>query len=461
MPGIPAWQAVDLASLPWYTAQVRAGRPLVLSRLPEDLPPEAAAEAELAAAIGLKSSLTLPLTIGGRVLGGLGLGVFHAPRRGAPELIPALELMAAALSNALERARGQHLLEAAQDDLERGRQEIRELKDRLDAGAVYLRKEVLRAQGFDEIVGNSAALSKVLHQVTQVAAADSPVLILGETGTGKDLVARAIHGRSGRRDKPLLAVNCAALPDALIESELFGYERGAFTGAVTRTCGRFEVADGGSILLDEVGELPLGAQAKLLRVLEGGCFERLGSSKTVHVDVRVIAATNRDLEKEVREGRFRADLYYRLNVFPLQVPPLRARSEDVPLLVWHFINAKQGPLGRAIDQVPDPLLRALQAYGWPGNVRELENVVERALILTSGSTLAMDPSFLEPREEPAPFPSESSLDEVQRAHIQAVLRQCGWRVAGRGNAAERLGLKRGTLQFRMKKLGIQRPARDA
>ena len=298
------------------------------------------------------------------------------------------------------------------------------------------------------------ALAKVLHQIELVAAADSPVVILGETGTGKDLVARAIHERSRRKNRPLVAVNCAALPDALIESELFGYEKGAFTGAVARTFGRFEVAHGGSILLDEIGEMPLAVQGKLLRVLEGGTFERLGSAKTTTVDVRVIAATNRDLAREVREGRFRADLYYRLNVFPLTVPPLRERAEDVPLLVWHFINEKQGTLGRSIARVPERLMQALERHAWPGNVRELENVIERALIVSTGPTLAIDSPFLDVADEDTPG---TRLDDVQRSHIAAVLRQCGWKIAGKGNAADRLGLKRGTLQFRMKKLGIQRP----
>jgi transcriptional regulator with PAS, ATPase and Fis domain len=348
-------------------------------------------------------------------------------------------------------------LEQARADLERSRVEVREFRERLDAETACLRKEVFRVGGFDEIVGTSAVLSKVLHGIEQVAAADSPILILGETGTGKDLAARAIHERSRRRNRPLVPVNCAALPDALIESELFGYERGAFTGAVARTLGRFEAANGGSILLDEIGEMPLGAQAKLLRVLEAGTFERLGSSRTVQVDVRVIAATNRDLEKEVREGRFRADLYYRLNVFPVTLPPLRERVEDVPLLVWHFINAKQGALGRSIKRVPERLMRAFEGYAWPGNVRELENVIERALIVSAGPTLEVDAPFLEARAQTR----GTSLDDVQRAHIEEVLRQCGWKVAGKGNAAERLGLKRGTLQFRMKKLGIQRPESGA
>lgn len=346
-------------------------------------------------------------------------------------------------------------VEHAKADLERSRIEVREFKERLEAETACLRKEVFRVEGLDAIVGTSAVLSKVLHGIHQVAAADSPVLILGETGTGKGLAARAIHERSPRRNRPLVPVNCAALPDALIESELFGYERGAFTGAVARTLGRFEAAHGGSILLDEIGEMPLGVQAKLLRVLEGGTFERLGSSRTVRVDVRVIASTNRDLEKEVCEGRFRADLYYRLNVFPIVLPPLRDRVEDVALLVWHFINAKQGSLGRSIKRVPDELMRAFERYAWPGNVRELENVIERALIVSTGPTLAVDAPFLD-RGDARPG---NRLDDVQRSHIREVLQQCGWRVAGRGNAAERLGLKRGTLQSRMKKLGIERPER--
>ena len=315
---------------------------------------------------------------------------------------------------------------------------------------------------FPDIVGTSAALARVLQQVEQVAAVDSPVLILGETGTGKDLLARAIHERSRRKGRPMVAVNCAALPDGLIESELFGYERGAFTGAVTRTCGRFETASAGTILLDEVGELPLLAQAKLLRVLDGGGFERLGSSRTLRADVRVVAATNRDLEKDVSEGRFRADLYYRLNVLRLSVPPLRERPEDIPLLVRHFIAAKQGALGRSIRHVPDALMQAFERYGWPGNVRQLENVVERALIFTSGDVLAADASFLEAAERrPALGGTGTALMDIEREHIQAVLRACGWKVAGRGNAADRLGVKRSTLQFRMKKLGILRPQMDA
>jgi formate hydrogenlyase transcriptional activator len=356
---------------------------------------------------------------------------------------------------ALERTKQD--LQRAKDDLEKALEQVRELKERLEAENVVLQHEIRRKGDFEEIVGGSPALARVLEQVRRVAETDAPVLVLGETGTGKDLVARAVHDRSARRGRPLITVNCAALPDALIESELFGYERGAFTGAVTRTPGRFEVAHGGSILLDEIGELPLEVQAKLLRVLQTGEFERLGSSRTLRADVRLIAATNRDLEREVREGRFRADLFYRLSVFPLTLPPLRSRPEDIPLLVWHVIVRNQSRLGRHIERVPERLMRAFRAYAWPGNIRELENVVERALILSTGTTLAVDERFLGARREVA-RPASGLLADVERRHILDVLDACGWKIAGKGNAAERLGLNRSTLLFRMKKLGISRPA---
>jgi len=453
LPEIAPWPLDAL--LPWYTDQVRQGRALVLPRLPENLPPAATAEALFVTAVGLKSHLMLPLRAEGGVLGCLCIGSVRAFRSWPPELVSSLSLLAAVLASALLRRQAAERLRQADEQNRSLQEELRELRDRLEADTAYLQKEVLRAEGFDEMVGTSAALSKVLHQIEQVAAADSPVLVLGETGTGKDLVARAIHERSRRKNRPLIAINCAALPDALIESELFGYEKGAFTGAVARTLGRFEMADGGCVLLDEVGELPLGVQAKLLRVLEGGTFERLGSSRTIKVDVRVLAATNRDLARDVREGRFRPDLYYRLNVFPLTVPPLRERAEDVPLLVWHFINARQSTLGRSIKRVPERLMRALETHAWPGNVRELENLVERALIVSTGPNLEIDAPFAEIMGAAAS--SLTRLDDVQRAHIEAVLRQCGWKIAGKGNAADRLGLKRGTLQFRMRKLGIRRP----
>jgi len=334
--------------------------------------------------------------------------------------------------------------------------QVRELTERLEAETGVLQQEIGRSSDFEEIVGRTPGLTVILEQVRRVAETDAPVLVLGETGTGKDLLARAIHDRSARRTRPLVTVNCAALPATLIESELFGYEKGAFTGAMARTPGRFEVADRGTLLLDEVGELPLELQAKLLRVLQTGEFERLGSSKTLRTSARLIAATNRDLEREVREGRFRADLFFRLSVFPITLPPLRNRREDIPLLVWHLIARKQGRLGRHIERVPERLMRAFEAYAWPGNIRELENVVERALILTDGSTLAIDPQL--PGVRMAAPAGNGTLQEVERRYILDVLTQCGGRVAGPGNAAERLGLNRSTLLSRMKKLGIKRRA---
>jgi transcriptional regulator with GAF, ATPase, and Fis domain len=288
------------------------------------------------------------------------------------------------------------------------------------------------------------------------------VLLLGETGTGKELLARALHQRSPRSGRVFVRVNCAAIPATLIESELFGHEKGAFTGAVASRAGRFEAAHGGTLFLDEIGELGVDLQAKLLRVLQDGTFERVGSTRTTRADVRIIAATNRDLERAMAEGRFREDLFYRLSVFPIRVPPLRERPEDIPLLVWWMINRRQGELDRRIDDVPRRVMRALESYSWPGNVRELENVIERALILSQGPTLQVG-EFAGPLRaaRPAEAPPSSSayrtLDEVDRDHIRAVLERCGWRVNGPGNAAEVIGLHPNTLRFRMKKLGIARP----
>jgi formate hydrogenlyase transcriptional activator len=351
-------------------------------------------------------------------------------------------------------------LERAKAALETSLREVAELKDRLEAENVMLHREVRHVQGFESIVGRSAAFGRVLSQIEQVAPTDAPVLLLGETGTGKDLVARALHDRSRRRERPLITVNCAALPAALIESELFGYERGAFTGALQRSIGRFELADQATLFLDEIGELPPEVQAKLLRVVQNGEFERLGSARTLRTNVRIIAATHRDLRREAEAGRFRSDLYYRLSVFPVSLPRLRDRPEDIPLLVWHFVARKQAPLGRSIKRIPDRLMRALCAYTWPGNVRELENVIERALILSDGATLAADPVLFAPAREELRVHGGETLEDVERAYIRAVLVQCDWKVSGRGNAADRLGLNRSTLQFRMKKLGIERPPQD-
>jgi formate hydrogenlyase transcriptional activator len=300
-------------------------------------------------------------------------------------------------------------------------------------------------------------MKHVLSLVDQVAPTSASALILGETGTGKELIARAIHAQSDRNDRPLICVNCAALPSDLAESELFGHEKGAFTGALSRRTGRFELADEGTLFLDEVGDLSPEIQAKLLRVLQEGEFERLGSSETRSTDVRIIAATSRDLMRAVGEGSFRADLFYRLSVVPVAIPPLRERREDIPLLVWHFIEQARSQGRTAILDVPTETMESLVAYDWPGNVRELYNVIERSLILTRGPVLTIQDALLNSHVSTMPADSSDELDEVERSHILAVLERCGWTVKGTGNAAERLGLHPSTLRARMHKLGIGRP----
>jgi len=334
-------------------------------------------------------------------------------------------------------------------------QEVEKLKKRLEDENIFLQEEVRQLSEPTDIVGQSAAMKKVLMQASQVARTDSSVLILGETGTGKALLARAIHDMSARKNRPMVSVNCAALPPTLIENELFGREKGAFTGALTRMAGRFEVADGSTLFLDEIGELPLELQAKMLRVIEEGTFERLGSTKALHVDVRLIAATNRDLAREVEGGRFRNDLFYRLNVFPIVIPPLRERTEDIPLLVWAFVAEFQKKMGKRIDNIPKKTMDTLQSYEWPGNGRELRNVIERAMIVSSGKTLEV--FFPETAEAASSGEGELNLQDMERRHIISVLKRTSWHVTGKGGAAEILGLKGTTLQSKMKKLGITRP----
>jgi transcriptional regulator with GAF, ATPase, and Fis domain len=351
----------------------------------------------------------------------------------------------------------------ANRELKKAYDEIRKLKDRLEVENLTLREEIKTATKENEIVGKSQGIRAVLQQVAHVAPTDSTVLLLGETGTGKGLIAQHVHELSRRRDRPLVNVNCAALPATLIESEFFGHAKGAFTGAIERKIGRFEMADGGTIFLDEIGDLPLELQAKLLRVLQDQAFEPLGSSQTKTVNTRVIAATNRDLDALIEQGNFRPDLYYRLSVFPIHIPPLRERRRDIPLLVWFFITMLQARLGRSFESVPDSVMDALRAYDWPGNVRELRNIVERSMILSPGTKLELGTNLLPsgPTSQDAAQAMQhksEDLEAVARAHIISVLEACDWRVRGKGGAAERLGLKRTTLQSRMKKLGIQRPA---
>jgi PAS domain S-box-containing protein len=344
----------------------------------------------------------------------------------------------------------------AEVDLQRAIMEVNRLRNQLQEENVYLREEINLEQNLGEMVGESAALRYVLFKVAEVAPTESTVLITGETGTGKELVARAIHNASGRRDRPLVKVNCAALSPSLIESELFGHEKGAFTGASARKIGRFELADGATIFLDEIGELPTELQVKLLRVIQEGEFERLGSSNTTKADVRIIAATNRNLDLEVKKGAFREDLWYRLNVFPITVPPLRQRREDISLLVEHFASRFSKKLGKEITSVSPTTLKSLRDYSWPGNVRELANVIERAVISSRGPTLVIGRDFPEPATDKL-LQANKTLEELERDYILRILNETGWRIEGPQGAARILGINPSTLRARIVKLGIQKP----
>jgi chemotaxis protein methyltransferase CheR len=333
--------------------------------------------------------------------------------------------------------------------------EIEELKEKLEVERAYLQEEIKLEYNYENIIGQSDGLNYVLYKVEQIASSDTTVLVLGETGTGKELVARAIHGLSPRKDRTLVKVNCATLPSNLIESELFGHQKGAFTGAHARQLGRFEVANGATLFLDEIGELPLELQPKLLRVIQDGEFERLGSSDTIKVDVRVIAATNRNLEEEVDKGRFREDLWYRLNIFPITVPPLRERMEDIAIMVDFFVDKISRRLGKSIEIIPVSVMNALQDYHWPGNVRELENVLERAVINSSGPKLHLVDELKKlPKDLKT---AKKTLEAVERDYIVRVLEQTHWKVSGKNGASEILGLDRSTLRARMRKLGIHQP----
>ena len=403
-----------------------------------DAPPKSVARRA-----GLKSGCTVPLISHDRALGILGVGSLkeNAFTEDDAELLNQIgKQVGIAVENALAF------------------REIDKLKNQLEEEKLYLEEEIRTEYNFEEIIGNSPALKRVLQEVETVAATDSTVLIYGETGTGKELIAHAIHNLSQRRERTLVKVNCAAIPTGLLESEFFGHERGAFTGAIDRRIGRFELADKGTIFLDEVEDIPLELQSKLLRVLQEHEFPRLGSSRTQRVDVRVVAATNTDLAELVAERKFRSDLYYRLNVFPINVPPLRERTEDIPLLVHFFANRFAQQMKKKIESIPKETMAALVSYNWPGNIRELQNLVERGVILSRGSTLEIPLTELERARRVANQSNgASTLESVERDHILRVLSETRWVIGGPGGAAARLGMNRTTLNHRMRKLGIRRP----
>ena len=396
----------------------------ILQRLPEEI----------------QSICAVPLSCAQHKLGALFVGSMAEDAYGEEE-VRFLSLLSTQVSSAIEN----HLAQG----------QIVELKGRLQQQSISLEEEPGDEHGFEEIVGRSSTLRSVLRQIETVAPTDCTVLICGETGTGKELIARAIHDRSSRKRASFVKLNCAAIPTGLLESELFGNEKGAFTGAISQRIGRFELANHGTMFLDEIGEIPLELQPKLLRILQEREFERLGSSRTLHTDTRLIAATNRDLEQMVEENRFRSDLFYRLNVFPIRIPALRQRPEDIPLLVRHFTKQYACRMNKEIDSIPAETMKALCQYQWPGNIRELQNVIERAVVMTKGTELQVPLTELKKRPVAESDSSCSgTLEEAERAHILATLKQTNWVIAGPNGAASRLGLHRSTLQFRMKKLGI-------
>lgn len=571
-PPSPA-RAEGRALFPWTLQQLKRGETIVITKL-EDLPPEAARDLESWRRFGTKSTVVVPLSIGGVGVGALSFASVREQVNWPPSLVKRLELFAQVFANAIARASGDRALresrerfalavdgvsdglwdwsipsdriyfssrwkgmlgyeeheventfaawealvhpddhdralaalrahlegqtpvyelehrlrckdgthkwvlargkalrngegrayrmagshtditerKAVEDRLQQAYDEVKKLRDQLQQENVYLRSEVEDLHGRGRIVGQSRALKRVMAQAELVAPTDSTVLLLGETGTGKELIASAIHELSPRRDRTMVRVNCAAIPASLLESELFGREKGAYTGALSRQIGRFEMANGSTLFLDEIGDLPPEVQAKLLRALQEKQIERLGSSKTFRVDVRIITATNRDIEKAVREGKFREDLYYRLNVFPITVPPLRERREDITVLVSAFVEEFATRFGKNIESIHRESMEALQRYHWPGNVRELRNVIERAMIVAKGPKLWIEP----PGGAVLAAPASLSMWEIEHQHVLRVLEMAGWRIRGKNGAAEILGLKPSTLESRMAKLGIRR-----
>jgi transcriptional regulator with GAF, ATPase, and Fis domain len=399
------------------------------------------------AMFGVKSYLSVPISVAGVTVGAMVITTIRKYRVWPEDLVSRIRLIGEIFANGLMRKRNEEEIQLALS-------EIKQLNEQIEADYLYLSEEIELEHNYGDIVGQSQAMQRILVKVNQVAPTDAPVLLLGETGTGKGLIARSIHNASRHSDRPLVQVNCGALSPNLIESELFGHEKGAFSGAVTRRVGRFELAHGTTLFLDEIGELPLELQPTLLQVLQDGEFERVGGSRTIKTDVRVIAATNRDLEREVESGKFRRDLWYRLSVFPINVPPLRERLEDIPLFVSFFVDKYGKWIGKKFKRVPQKTIRALKSYHWPGNIRELENLIERAVITSREGHLQIEI----PASTGFQVNHQLTLQQVERNHILTVLKDLKWKIEGRNGAAQYLDLKPSTLRFRMKKLKIKRPS---
>jgi len=433
----------DLVSLfPWAFNNVLEGRCYCFADL-DELPPEADVDRRSWMSMKVKSGLHVPLRVEDKVPYLIIVESHTRSISWSQETLNRLQILGEVFTNAIYKKR-------VEEELRKSYAEIAKLKDKLEVEADYLRAEVRAFRSHDEIVGQSEPLKRALALVEQVAPTSSTVLVFGETGTGKELIANAIHNNSPRQEKLMVKVNCASLPPSLIETELFGREKGAYTGALTSQMGRFELANGSTLFLDEISELSLELQSKLLRVLQEGEFERVGSPRTIKVNVRVIAATNRNLHEEVRKGKFREDLYYRLNVFPIVVPPLRERMEDIPMLVWEFVREFNEKMGRRINKIGKREMALLQTHSWPGNIRELRNVIEHAVIVSSGNELKVRlPENIS--EGPS---SNMTLEEMEKRYIEDILKRTGWRIKGDGGAAHIIGMNPSTLYSRMKKLGI-------
>jgi transcriptional regulator with GAF, ATPase, and Fis domain len=428
---------------PNITQCLRRGEVVNSARLPEDYPADWVKEQDYAERVGLKSCVAVSLNVGGRAVGAIIFEAYRKYQNWSDQTIRHMRILARIFANAVERKQTDLKLRGAFD-------RIRELSEHLKEENRYLRETISSQNRYENIVGRSDAMRGVLSKIEEVAATGSTVLLLGETGTGKTMLAQLVHQLSRRKNRTMIKVNCATLPANLLESELFGHEKGAFTGAVSKKVGRFEIADHSTLFLDEIGELPLDIQSKLLRVLDDGEFERLGNAASIKVDVRIVAATNRDLGKMVREGSFRSDLFYRLNVYPVHVPPLRERREDIPDMVWAFVREFCKTMGRNVTRIPGKNMNALVAYAWPGNIRELKNVVENAMIPNRAGTL----DVLPPERSLDLVQNDLSFEGVERAHIMNILKKTGGRIKGSGGAAEILVMKPSTLYTKMKKLGI-------